>query len=413
VERGQARGRRLNGETATRMRPRRVAIVVHASVPADPRIRRQSDALLASGYEVDIFALRDPGQAAEEAVDGLRILRLPVRRRFTSFAGHLTEYLAFTGAAALRLTREHRRRRYAVVQVATLPDFLAFSASALKLAGVPLLLDLHEDMPAFFDDRFRSPALRPLRPLIGGLTRASAAMADAILTVHEPLRELSLARGVAPEKVTVVMNSADDRLFDPARHPRRPFLEDGELRLIHHSSLQRIYGLPVAVDAVGQLRPEMEARLDVYGDGPYRPQVEGEITRLSVGDRVTLHGRVPMDELPGLLASSDVALVPSLPEPYMHYSLSTKLLEAVAMGVPVIASDLATFRSHFSEAAIRYVPGGDASALAAAIGELAADPDAAARQAAEARRQAEPYAWPIQAGRYLEVVDRLANRSGR
>lgn len=403
----------MKGETATRMRPRRVAIVVHASVPADPRIRRQSDALLASGYEVDIFALRDPGQAAEEAVDGLRILRLPVRRRFTSFAGHLTEYLAFTGAAALRLTREHRRRRYAVVQVATLPDFLAFSASALKLAGVPLLLDLHEDMPAFFDDRFRSPALRPLRPLIGGLTRASAAMADAILTVHEPLRELSLARGVAPEKVSVVMNSADDRLFDPARHPRRPFLEDGELRLIHHSSLQRIYGLPVAVDAVGQLRPEMQARLDVYGDGPYRSQVEEEISRLSVGDRVTLHGRVPMDELPGLLASSDVALVPSLPEPYMHYSLSTKLLEAVVMGVPVIASDLATFRSHFSEAAIRYVPGGDASALAAAIGELAADPDGAARQAAEARRQAEPYAWPIQAGRYLEVVDRLANRSGR
>jgi len=403
----------LKGETATRMRPRRVAIVVHASVPADPRIRRQSDALLASGYEVDIFALRDPGQAAEEAVDGLRILRLPVRRRFTSFAGHLTEYLAFTGAAALRLTREHRRRRYAVVQVATLPDFLAFSASALKLAGVPLLLDLHEDMPAFFDDRFRSPALRPLRPLIGGLTRASAAMADAILTVHEPLRELSLARGVAPEKVSVVMNSADDRLFDPARHPRRPFLEDGELRLIHHSSLQRIYGLPVAVDAVGQLRPEMQARLDVYGDGPYRSQVEEEISRLSVGDRVTLHGRVPMDELPGLLASSDVALVPSLPEPYMHYSLSTKLLEAVVMGVPVIASDLATFRSHFSEAAVRYVPGGDASALAAAIGELAADPDGAARQAAEARRQAEPYAWPIQVGRYLEVVDRLANRSGR
>ena len=411
MERREARGRGLSGGTATRTRPRRVAIVVHASVPADPRIRRQADALLASGYEVDVFALRDPGQAAEESVGGLRILRLPVRRRFASFAGHLAEYLAFTGAAALRLTREHRRRRYMVVQVATLPDFLAFAASALKLAGVPLLLDLHEDMPAFFDDRFRAPVLRPLRPLIGGLTRAPAAMADAILTVHEPLRELSLARGVPPEKVTVVMNSADDRLFDPARHPRRPFLEDGELRLIHHSSLQRIYGLPVAVDAVGQLRPEMEARLDVYGDGPYRSQVEDEIARLGVGDRVALHGRVPVEELPGLLAGADLALVPSLPEPYLHYSLSTKLLEAVAMGVPVIASDLATFRSHFSEEAIRYVPGGDAIALAAAIREMAADPDRAARQAAQARRQAEPYAWPIQAGRYLEVVDRLANRS--
>ena len=393
--------------------PRRVALVVHASVPGDPRIRRQADALLAGGYEVDVFALRDPGQSPEESAEGLRIVRLPVRRRFASFAGHLAEYLAFTGAATLRLTRDHRRRRYAVVQVATLPDFLAFAASALKLAGVPLLLDLHEDMPAFFDDRFRSPALRPLRPVIGSLTRASAAMADAIITVHEPLRQLSLARGVPPEKVTVVMNSPDDRLFDPARHARRPFQEDGELRLIHHSSLQRIYGLPVAVDAVAQLPSEMEVRLEVYGDGPYRSQVEDEIVRLNAEDRVTLHGRVPMEELPGLLAGSDLAVVPSLPEPYMHYSLSTKLLEAVAMGVPVIASDLATFRSHFSEAAIRYVPGGDAGAMASAIREMAADPGGAAHQAAEARRQAEPYAWPIQAGRYLEVVDRLANRSGR
>jgi len=390
---------------------RRVAIVVHASVPADPRIRRQADALLAGGYEVDVFALRDPGQAREESSGGLRIVRLPVRRRFASFAGHLAEYLAFAGAAALRLTRDHRRRRYSVVQVATLPDFLAFAASALKLAGVPLLLDLHEDMPGFFEDRFRSRALRPLRPVIGGLTRASAAMADAIITVHEPLRELSLARGVAPEKITVVMNSADDRLFDLARYARRPFQEDGELRLIHHSNLQQIYGLPIAVDAVAQLPSDLQARLDVYGDGPYRSQVEDEIVRLGAEDRVTLHGRVPLEQLPGLLAGADLAVVPSLPEPYMHYSLSTKLLEAVAMGVPVIASDLATFRSHFSEAAIRYVPGGDAGALANAIRELAADPDTAAQQAAEARRQAEPYAWPIQAGRYLDVIDRLAHHS--
>jgi glycosyltransferase involved in cell wall biosynthesis len=124
-----------------------------------------------------------------------------------------------------------------------------------------------------------------------------------------------------------------------------------------------------------------------------------------------LHGRVPVEQLPAILAGADAALVPSLPEPYMELSLSTKLLEAVAMGVPVIASDLATFRSHFSEAALRYVPGGNPSALAAAIRELAADPAAAAAaRADEAGREAGPYAWRIQAARYLEVVDRLVER---
>jgi glycosyltransferase involved in cell wall biosynthesis len=83
------------------------------------------------------------------------------------------------------------------------------------------------------------------------------------------------------------------------------------------------------------------------------------------------------------------------------------------MGVPVIASDLATFRAHFDGSAIRYVPGGDPRALAGAIREAMADPAATAARAVEARRQAEPYAWAIQSRRYLDVVGELVNRRGR
>jgi glycosyltransferase involved in cell wall biosynthesis len=386
----------------------RVALVVHAAYPGDPRIRRQTDALAAAGHEVDLFCLRAPGEAREETVGPLRIVRLPVSRAFHGFAGHMAEYLAFAGLAAIRLTREHRRRRYALVQVATVPDFLAFSAFPIKLAGVPLLLDLHEDMPELFRDRFAHPVLRPLMPLVTGSARAAAAAATELITVHEPLRQLSIRRGVPPEKIHVVMNSADTTLFDPARHPRRPFMEDGELRLIHHSNFQRIYGLDVAVEALGRVDPvELPHRLDVYGDGPWRPQIEAAIARSGTADRVHLNGSVPMDALPALLAGSDIGLVPSRPEPYMQYSLSTKLLEYAAMGTPIIASDLATFRAHFTEEAIRYVPGGDPAALAIAIRELAADPVTAARLGAEAHRQAAGYAWEVQARRYVGVVERL------
>jgi len=386
----------------------RIAIVVHAVYPGDPRIRRQSDALIAAGHEVDLFCLRGPGEAPEEADGAVRIMRLPVNRAFTGFAGHLAEYLAFAGMAAIRVTREHRRRRYRLVQIATVPDFLAFSAFPIKLAGVPLLLDLHEDMPEFFRDRFARRALRPLLPLVSGSARASAWFADELITVHEPLRRLSIARGVPPAKISVVMNGADTDLFDPSRHPRRGFMEDGELRLIHHSNFQRIYGLDVAVEAVARIDPAgLPLRLDVYGDGPYRPHVEAAIARTGTADRVHLNGRVPIDNLPALLSGSDIGLVPSLPEPYLQYSLSTKLLEYAAMGLPIIASDLATFRAHFDANAIRFVPGGDPVALAGAIRELAGDPAAAARLGAEAHRQAADYAWQRQAPRYLGVVERL------
>jgi glycosyltransferase involved in cell wall biosynthesis len=387
--------------------PRRVAIVVHAIFPGDPRVHRQADALTEAGFEVDVLCLRQPGEPAEERDGAVRIVRLPVNRSFVGFAGHIAEYLAFTAIATWRLAREHRSRRYDLVQVATVPDFLAFAAIPEKLAGVPLLLDLHEDMPEFFRDRFASPLLRPLLPAVTAATRASAAVADELITVHEPLRRLSIERGVPPEKISVVMNSADARLFDPSRHERRSFMADGTLRLIHHSNLQRIYGLDRAIEGLAGLRPEIDWRLDVYGDGPWRPQVEAAIARSRMAERVTLHGRVPMTDLPGLLAGADVGLVPSLDEPYLRYSLSTKLLEYAAMGVPAIASDLATFRHHFSDAALKYVPGGDGAALARAVEELVDDRAATVALGVEAQRQAARYDWEVQKRRYVAIVRRL------
>ena len=392
--------------------PRRVAIVVHAIYPGDPRVRRQSDALTDAGYEVDILALRRRGEPAEESHGQRRILRLPVNRAFAGFAGHLAEYLAFTAMASWRLALEHRRRRYDLVQVATVPDFLGFAALPEKLSGVPLLLDLHEDMPEFFRDRFTHPLLRPLRPVVGAISRASAAVADELITVHEPLRRLSIARGVAPEKIGVVMNSADGRLFDPSRHPRRPFMDDGSLRLIHHSNLQRLYGLDVAIDGLAQIRPDLAWRLDVYGDGPWRTRIEQAIARTGTRDRVTLHGVVRMDDLPPLLAEADIGLVPSLHEPYLEYSLSTKLLEYAAMGVPVIATDLATFRHHFTDTALRFIPGNVPLALARAVESLADDPAGTVAMGLEAQRQARAYDWAHQKARYLAIVDRLISRAG-
>ncbi len=388
----------------------RVAIVVHAVYPGDPRIRRQSDALLDAGYEVDIICLRQPGETDVESDGALRIVRLPVNRGFIGFAGHIVEYVAFSAMVAWRLAREHRTRRYDLVQVATVPDFLAFAALPEKLSGVPLLLDLHEDMPEFFRDRFASPLLRPLLPIVTAATRASAAVADEIITVHEPLRLLSIARGVDAGRISVVMNSADGRLFDPSRHERRPFMADGALRLVHHSNFQRIYGLDGAIEGLSRTRSDLPWRLDVYGDGPWRPRIEAAIERTGTADRVTLHGRVAMDDLPGLLAAADIGLVPSVAEPYLEYSLSTKLLEYAAMGVPTIASDLATFRHHFTDAALCFVAGGDPDALARAVEALADDPARTVAMGLEAQRQNTAYDWEHHRRRYLEIVDRLVTK---
>ena len=189
-------------------------------------------------------------------------------------------------------------------------------------------------------------------------------------------------------------------------------MADGTLRLMHHSNFQRIYGLDVAIEGLSRVRDDLPWRLDVYGDGPWRSQIEAAIERTGTGERVRLHGRVPMDDLPSLLAGADIGLVPSLAEPYMEYSLSTKLLEYAAMGVPTIATDLATFRHHFTDQALRYVPGGDQDALSATVESMAADPEGTTALGREAQRQAAAYDWEVQRRRYLAIVERLMRRAG-
>jgi len=243
-------------------------------------------------------------------------------------------------------------------------------------------------------------------------SRVAAGVADHVITVHEPLRQLAIARDVEPDKISVVMNSADGRLFDPARHERRRFMADGRLRLIHHSNLQRIYGLDVAISGLAALDPSLDWQLDVYGDGPWRPQVEAAIVGTGTAGRVFLHGPVALDDLPGLLAASDIGLVPSLPEPYLDYSLSTKLLEYAAMGIPTIATDMATVRHYFTDAAVRFVPG-DREALARAVEQLASNPEATRAMGREAQRQAAAYDWAGQRATYLDIVDRLTNPGRR
>jgi glycosyltransferase involved in cell wall biosynthesis len=83
------------------------------------------------------------------------------------------------------------------------------------------------------------------------------------------------------------------------------------------------------------------------------------------------------------------------------------------MGVPTVASDLATFRHHFSDAALRYVPGGEPGALARAVEALVDDPERTVAMGREARREAAAYNWELQKQRYVAIVDRLVSAPTR
>jgi glycosyltransferase involved in cell wall biosynthesis len=391
---------------------RPVCMIVHAYYEEDSRVRREAESLVARGRPVDVFALRRRGDPPHGVIDGVTLRRLDVQRHQGAGLGtYLREYVAFLLRAGWAATRTHRRRRYAVVQVHTLPDFLVFAALPLRLAGVPVVIDLHEAMPEFFRMRFPRASSRFAHALLRLFERVSIGFASAAITVNDALAARLVDLGVRADKITVILNSPSLARFDPTAYPQRPFMTDGTLRLVYAGALTPTYELDMAVDAVAclrTLRPDLPVVFDVYGRGDSDPTLRERAARLAIDDRVVFHGRIPIETVPAAIAVADVGLAPTRRDPFTDFSLSTKIFEYGAMGKPVVASRLPLVERTFPPGSVATYEPGDGDGLAAAILALVDDP--AGRDAAVARTRTRigDLSWDHEADRLQALIDRLA-----
>ena len=389
-------------------------MVTHSYYEEDPRVRREAESLVGAGREVDVFALRQPGDDREAEFDGVRVRRLDVQRhQGASLRVYLAEYVAFLVRAAFALVRAHARRRYALVQVHSLPDFLAFAALPLRIAGVPVLLDLHEAMPEFFRSRFPGATNPVIQRLLLLQERVSIGVASHAITVNDALVQRLVDLGVPADKVSVVINSPSLRRFDPTRHAVRRFADDGTVRLIYAGALTPTYEVDVALAAVARLcdlRPELHVVLDIYGRGDSEAALHATATALGVGGRVVFHGRVPIDDVPAAIARADIGLAPTRRDEFTDVSISTKIFEYGAMNKPVIASALPLVEQTFERRMVRTYAAGDPDALARAVLAVVEDVDGREAAVARTRERVAALAWDRESERYLALVEGLARR---
>jgi glycosyltransferase involved in cell wall biosynthesis len=393
-------------------RKRPVCMLTHSYYEEDPRVRREARALVERGRPVDVYALRRPGDPAHDACDGVSVHRMNVQRHQGAGLGtYLREYVSFFVRAGLAATLAHPRRRYALIQVHTLPDFLVFAAAPLRLSGVPVVIDLHEAMPEFFRSRFPGASNSFVYGLLKVQERLSIAAADRAITVNDALATRLRDRGVSPDKITVVPNYPVLGLFDEAAHHTRTFMADGTLQLIYAGALTPMYELDVALDAVAEVRrrrPELQPRLAIYGRGDSEEALRTQATRIGLVHSVAFHGRIPMEEVPAAIASADIGLAPTRRDRYTNDSLSTKIFEYAAMRKAIVASRLPLVDRIFGQAGVTTYEPGNAASMADAILRLVNEPEERDRRVEVARAVVHRASWEIEADRYSGLIEELA-----
>ncbi len=409
-------------------RPLRVALLSYRSKPhcggQGIYVRHLSRELCALGHQVEVLS----GPPYPELEPGPTLRRLPsldlYRDEDPFRTPHLREYRdwidvlevtsMWTGAFpepltfSLRALRELRGRRGAF-DIVHDNQVLGYGMLGVGRLGLPLVTSIHH--PISVDRRIELRAAQGLSRLARwrwyGFVRMQsrvARRAGEILTVSESSRRDICADFKVPAgRVHVIPLGVDTRIFHPRGGPRAP----GQIVAVA-SADSPMKGVAVLLHAVAKLATERDVRLTVVSKPTPGGPTERLVGELGLGERVRFVHGISDGQLAELLATAEIAVVPSL---YEGFSLPA--VEHMASGTPLVVSRTGALPEVVDDAAIQ-VPPGDAEALAAALRTLHDFPQQRARLGAAAwRRVQERYAWPAVAkatqDRYVAAMAQQAS----
>lgn len=325
----------------------------------------------AGGVHLEIAFLKSLGGNPFEAE--LRELGVPVTGLG---ARNLRDLPAFW-----RLLRFVREGRFDLIH-AHLAYASLWGLPAGRLTGRPVVLTLHVRPP---DDPLRSREGLRRRLLVAAANR----WAHRALAVSGSVRDAWAAVGLARDRISVVHNGVEVEGTgagpEAAESIRRELRLPGDAPLVVTVSvLRRGKGLDVLLESVPAVLAEHPgARFAVVGDGPDRRRLEERAAAARLGEAVVWAGF--RRDVPAFLAAADLLVLPSRDDAF-----PTVLLEALAAGVPVVASRAGGVPEIVEDGRTGLlVPPGEAGALARAVSALLADPAARRALGRAGRRRAE------------------------
>ena len=275
----------------------RVCVIRQGFYPLDTRVRREVHALAGAGHEVESSACAGPGQPRRERRGGTAVYRLPLplqrsdgrvalpaavrqlrARRRRALQPCCTRAAAGTSCRSTRCrtrwcsrppSRACSERAWCSTCTSACP-----SSSRVKFGVGP-----------------RHPALR----IVAAVEQLSIRFADRVITCTEQMRETFIARGAEPAKIAVVLNSADESIFDATRHPparRRP----DRFTILCHGAIEHSYGIDTLLRAAAVLRDDIPGlRVEIFGDGTYRSEVGRLCDELGLDGSVRVERRLGSD----------------------------------------------------------------------------------------------------------------------
>jgi len=390
---------------------KKAAVLLYSGFPSDSRPYRAALALVEAGMEVDVLCLTEqPGEPLREKVGEVNVYRLPFAHR----RSHKAYYIKAYSRMFLASVRFLGRRRYDLVHVHNMPDFLAFAGLGARLRGARVILDLHDPMPELMMSIYGLGSGHWLVRLLRWLERGSIGVADLVLTPNLAFRNLFVSRGCPPGKIEIIMNSPDEAEFNPERFgpvaPARP--KTDEFRLMHHGAIVHRHGLDLLIEAAAKLRPRIPGlHIDIYGPSqPFLQVVLKKAEELKVADIVHYHGGKTAGEIALALLQTDLGVIPNRRSSFTEKNFPTRIFEFLAMGRAVVCPATPGITEYFQPDELPLYEQNNTDDLAARILWVRNEQEAARAMLKRGIAVYQRHLWSNEKARYLELVAALVEK---
>jgi len=385
--------------------PIHVCMLAYSFYEYDNRIMRYAEALVKQGSSVDVIALGKEGKPRYEEIRGVKVYRIQKREiNEKGKLSYLLKLIAFLFNSLIFVTKSHLKTPYDLIHVHSVPDFEVFATIFSKLKGTKIILDIHDIVPEFYASKFHTNENSILFKSLVMMERLSSKYADHVIIANHLWEKTIISRSVDRDKCTVIMNYPDESIF--YRRPRER--KDNKFIMVYPGTLGWHQGLDIAIQAFALIKNQApEAEFHIYGRGPEEKNLRRLIVELGLEGRIFVKDTLPIEQIANVMANADLGIVPKRNDPFGGEAFSTKILEFMSLGVPVIVSATKIDKFYFNNSVVKFFKPDDVSDLAQCILAMRNDLSLRNNLRGNAQKFVADFNWDNRKQEYFRLVDSL------
>lgn len=387
---------------------RHICMLAYSFYETDNRIMRYADALANRGDIVDVIALRDEKAPEYEILKNVNVYRIQKRKINEKYKiTYLYRLIVFLFKSSLFITGKQLKHPYDLIHVHSVPDFEVFAALIPKLQGGSIILDIHDIVPEFYASKFPGSKESFFFKALVKVEQLSIRFSDHVIISNHLWHKTLTSRSVNESKCTTVMNYPDEAIF----YQRPRTRQDNKFIMLYPGTLGWHQGLDIAVRAFALIKDKApQAELHIYGRGPERDNLAALIAELNLNDKVFIQDPLPINEIAEVMGNADVGIVPKKNDPFGGEAFSTKILEFMSLGIPVIVSGTIIDRYYFDDSVVKFFTPDDVDDLAQSMLTLLQSKKMRDTFRDNALCFVENYRWSKKKNEYFNLVDSLINQ---